>query len=246
MWNEPMYIDLFDKEKGLPFLIEQIESGAMEKIELMLTDPPYNLGFDGSLQSDPSKCTGATPHCYNKQEFYIDNIENYEMWSRIWWGLAKQVSDKQIFTCGNKNIWMWGRIEEPLDYFVHYKKNCMSQTSLARFNRFEPLLLYGNFRHKFDFLCNVFDILVEAGGKKTKTIHPSPKPVEFYYTIIKRLKPKSVIDPFFGSGAVGEACLMLDVPFIGYEINPVYKGDWDNRKNFVLECNEDEGDFLDL
>ena len=47
MWNEPLYIDLFDKEKGLPFLIEQIESGNMEKVELMLTDPPYNVDYEG-------------------------------------------------------------------------------------------------------------------------------------------------------------------------------------------------------
>jgi DNA modification methylase len=246
VWNEPLYIDLFDKEKGLPFLIEQIESGNMEKVELMLTDPPYNVKFDGSLQSDPSKCTGANPHCYDDQTFYNDDIEDYVLWSTLWFTLAKQVADKIIFTCGNKNIGMWYSIEKPLDMFAHYKKNCMSQTSLARFNRWEPLLLYGNFRHKFDFLCNVFDVMVEAGGKKTRTIHPTPKPVELYHLIIKRLKPKTVIDPFFGSGAVGEACLILDVPFIGYEINPEYKPDWDKRKKFILENKDDESDFLDL
>ena len=89
-------------------------------------------------------------------------------------------------------------------------------------------------------------MLVEAGGKKTRTIHPTPKPVELYHLIIKRLKVKSVIDPFFGSGAVGEACLMLDVPFIGYEINPVYKPDWEKRKSYVLDNITDDGDFMEL
>jgi DNA modification methylase len=248
MWNEPQYINMLDKEKGLPFLAEQIDSGKMEKVELMLTDPPYNLAFDGSLQSDPSKCTGANPHCYDKQTFYNDKIDNYVEWCKEWFGYAKRIADKIMFTCGSrvKNLKWWFEVEPPLEIFIHYKRNCMSQTSLARFARYEPILLYGNFRHQFDFLCNVFDILVEAGGKKTRTVHPSPKPVELYYTIIKRLNPKSVIDPFFGSGAVGEACMKLDIPFIAYEINPIYKPDWEKRKNYILENKNDEGEFLDL
>ena len=50
------------------------------------------------------------------------------------------------------------------------------------------------------------------------------------------MKPVSVIDPFIGSGTTAEVCIKLGIPYIGYEINPIYKHDIDIRINSGISC----------
>ena len=38
-----------------------------------------------------------------------------------------------------------------------------------------------------------------------------------------------MIDPFIGSGTTAEECIKLGIPYLGYEINKVYKQDIDLR-----------------
>jgi DNA modification methylase len=63
---------------------------------------------------------------------------------------------------------------------------------------------------------------VEAYGSMDKR-HPSQKPVDLLEWCIKHLgEPKSVLDPFMGSGTTGVACANLGRKFIGIEIEPKY------------------------
>ena len=231
-WNKCYYTDCLDKNNGLPYLEKLIENGEMDKIDLCLTDPPYNFNYNGSIQKG---------HDYSKQIFYKDYFENYELFSKKWFNITRKICKKLIFTCGNKNLKLWFDIEEPLEVFIHYKKNCASRTSLCRFARYEPILLYGKFNHLLDFRCNVFDIPLENGFlNKTFTKHVSPKPFQLYYQIIKRLKNKhnikTVIDPFLGSGTTAEVCTKLGIKWIGYEINTEYEEDINNR---IKKCKKE-------
>jgi DNA modification methylase len=218
-----------DSDHGLPSLPDQF-------VDLCLTDPPYNVSFDGSLQSDPTKCWHKTaPKEYKeKKQFYNDSIENYKDWCIKWFNEALRISTQLIFTCGHKNLKMWINIKEPEAIFIHYKRNCASQTSLARFNRYEPILLYGKYRHQFDFQSNVFDIPLNNGFlRDLKTIHPSPKEFRLYYEIIKRLNPTTVIDPFLGSGTTACVCKKLQIKWLGYEVEQKYKSDIEYRLNHI-------------
>ena len=47
--------------------------------------------------------------------------------------------------------------------------------------------------------------------------------------LLEDLKPKSVIDPFMGSGTTAEVCLKLGIPYCGYEKEIIYKQDIDKR-----------------
>ena len=59
-------------------------------------------------------------------------------------------------------------------------------------------------------------------SKEIKTIHPSPKPITLLLRILRALQPKTVLDPFFGSGTVGVVCENLDRKYHGIELKKEY------------------------
>ncbi len=67
-------------------------------------------------------------------------------------------------------------------------------------------------------------------------LHPSPKSRDLWGYILKKLKPKSVIDPFIGSGTTAEMCEKLGIKWLGYEIKEEYSKDINKRlKNVKVE-----------
>jgi DNA modification methylase len=202
-----------------------------QSIGLFLSDPPYNAGYKGEKQSD-SNLTEARNECYKDKIFFNDNIPNYPEWCKEWWTEVKRVTENQIFTPGLsiKNLHMWFDIEEPLGYIAWEKPNCAGVTDLFRFIRQEPILVYGKSMHQFVFLSNHIRVSFERGFMQDKkeqknTKHGCPKPVKLYEKIITRLKPKSVLDAFMGSGVTAEVCERLGIKWIGYEINPDFISD---------------------
>ena len=61
----------------------------------------------------------------------------------------------------------------------------------------------------------------EKDGKEIPKIHPSQKPVKLLKKLIETFTDEGdvVIDPCFGSGSTGRACLELNRNFYGFEIN---------------------------
>jgi len=215
--------------------INGMKSLADKSFDLCLTDPPYNFGFNHTYQKDRyQREKGKKYEADPNRSLYSDTIENYEQFSRDWFKEAMRVSKQLLFTCGRKteNLKMWFDIEVPLDYITVYKKNCQSQSSIFSFVRTEPILIYGKFKHKFDFLQDIIVVDLKNGffrdGKYTYK-HPSPKPVELYQQIIEKLQPKSVLDPFLGSFTNVEVCLKLGILLLGFEIDTQWQEDLDHR-----------------
>ncbi len=52
--------------------------------------------------------------------------------------------------------------------------------------------------------------------------HLAAKPVELLKRLIKKCNPDTVLDPFMGSAATGEAALSCEASFIGMEKDPTY------------------------
>ena len=52
--------------------------------------------------------------------------------------------------------------------------------------------------------------------------HPNEKPIPLLRRLIKKCPPGTILDPFMGSGAVGEAALLEKRQFIGIEIELQY------------------------
>lgn len=227
-WNVCNYNDCMDEENGLPYLVSLIESGEMEKFDLGLTDPPYNIDA-GIVQN--IRNSKKIPERENVIEIYDDVNENYEKWSLSWFNLMKKICNRIIFTCGKYNIKMWLKHYD-FDIVAWIIPNSASRGFVSKFIKWEPILCYGDFKRN-KLMFDVINQHVESGflvRKEKKWIHPHPKPRWLYYDILRQLKPRSVIDPFFGSGVSGEMCMELNIPFISYELKSEYEEDWRYRE----------------
>jgi DNA methylase len=58
--------------------------------------------------------------------------------------------------------------------------------------------------------------------EKRLTWHPTPMRVSHAKWLVKWWGDGGVIDPFAGSGTIGEACIEHSIPYIGFEINEEY------------------------
>ena len=223
--------DNMDKNVGLPSLNNKTHG-------LCISDPPYNVNYSEADCRIKQKTDGTMIRFQQfkdtKHELYNDNITNYEEFSRKWFTEIMRICNQLIFTCGNKMscVANWFKIQTPDAMIIHYKKNCTSINSLFRHNLYEPILVYGKFRNKFDFNRDVIDLPVTWGFLRDKSLvlkHPHPKEEKLYKIFIERLKPLSVLDPFLGSGTTAQVCEEIGVNWIGYEINPEYINDIKTR-----------------
>ena len=200
-----------------------------KSIDLVLTDPPYNIA---------------------KAEW--DKIDNYIEWCKSWIKECKRVLKKsgslyvfcsqtyqaefdlmlrKYFKIENRIIWYYEGGIPAKKHFSYYH---------------EPIF-YCRVNEK-DYTFNVDDIRIKqktdrkgnnpkgkncgdvwyipnlAGRFLVSTGHPTQKPLK----LIKRMmlassnKGDTVLDPFLGSGTTAVACKELGRNFIGIEISPEY------------------------
>ena len=196
--------------------------------DLIITDPPYNLGKDyGSKVNDAM------------------SSDEYLEWSKQWFEQAKRIAKGIIFTPGWNQLKMWlTEIEYPKGIVVWYNKTQMMHSSLGGFNHWEPILVYG----KINFGRNV--IVVPVGSQKLfktfRTKHPNPKPVKLITEILGTAnpKPKRVLDPFMGIGTTLMSCKMLRISCLGIELNPEYVNEAEKYLKYYVERNI-TSDFVD-
>lgn len=229
-WNKCYYIDCLDEEKGLPYLAKLIENGEMEKIDLGLTDPPYGQKYEQSISPIKNKIIKNYKKIKDSKIKYDDTLFTKEF-NLKWLNMALRVCNGVAFTCGTKHHYDWINWKRP-DYHEKYwyKSNSVSYILL------EPLLFYGKINN-FSSLVQMIKIPV-ASSKKIKTVHPTTKPIKLYEYILSKIQPKSVIDPFLGSGTTAEVCENMDIKWIGYEKEKDYKEDIDMRLSNVLGKSE--------
>ena len=105
-------------------------------------------------------------------------------------------------------------------------------------NSYEPILLLqrppeGNNLKNFEkhgtgfidtevLASNVLECSKPGKKEKGDNPHYSVKPVALVETLCRGLRAKRVLDPFMGSGTVGEACRRLGLPYTGIELEPEF------------------------
>ena len=97
---------------------------------------------------------------------------------------------------------MWNKLKNILEFDIDY--STVSQTFHAQ--------------------MGITDIWRDINFYKEKRIHPTQKPLELIERLIKASSNKGdiVLDPFSGSGSVGEACIHLERKFILIEKDQKY------------------------
>lgn len=207
-WNTVKYIDCMDLDRGLPSLPDK-------SVDLSITDYPFNIELKGGSTINKFKI------------FYYDKRLDFWDWCKSWFKQLERICNGIIIYSMKKHLPHWIKIEKPRDYVFVIKKNCQSGGSVSYWQRVSILLFYGDMNKiKEDY----FETYAISGFlRDINFIHPCPLIPTFWFDLISQLKPKSVIDPFLGSGTTAEVYTKLGIPWIGYEINEIYSQDINKR-----------------
>ena len=167
------------------------------KADLVLTDPPYNVG---------RAYLGAN-----------DRRDDYEQWCRKWFGLLPPTAI--VISVGVANLPMWYRIQVPDWLFCWFKGNNMGSASkYTNIGLWEPFLMYGTKRIGVDgCYCPIIPQKGDVGR------HDCPKPEKLIAFLVGQLSDASLIlDPFLGSGTTCYCAKKLNRYSIGIEIEERY------------------------
>lgn len=193
-------------------------------VELVLTDPPYNVGKHYSEWFDDDKpeeefwkiyreifaLVFATQNentlCYlsstTKQTFVIKpTLEEigYRWLQQLIWYRPNMICGAKMFAAP------WSQLHEPISLFVKGKRPAMLNPS--------------------DGTYKTHDVLIYASPQSNfseSVDHPCQKPIGLYTNMIARSPGQMVLDPFAGSGTALEAAKNLGRRAIGIEIEEKY------------------------
>ncbi len=226
-WNIVKYIDCMDEKEGLPSLPDK-------SIDVCISDIPFNVNLNPSdKRIDPEHRT-INPD----KIMYEDKRPDYDQWCIEWFQELERICNGIVLQVGEKNLSMWCKIKEPKGLAFHLKPNSRTLSPVAYRNMIAILIFYGKTNRMNN---NFFNYYVNSGflrknTKQKNLIHPCPLRFDFWNDLIMRLNPKSVIDPFLGSGTTAESCTKLGIPWLGYELNEIYSQDINKRlKNCVTD-----------
>lgn len=169
----------------------------LDPVDLVLTDPPYGVGF-------------------KYHDNYDDSRRDYAEWAQICFRMYRQLSRITMLTTGMRNLWLY---PQPDWVLCWAKPGSTRNSGLGGFNEWEPVLIYGKPR-----IYNDFKYLPDCVNHlKGKSDHPCPKPLGLYKWLIKQAGPiNTILDPFMGSGTALRAAKDLAVKSIGIEIEESY------------------------
>ncbi|MBP42747.1 MAG: hypothetical protein CL528_13315 [Aequorivita sp.] len=226
--------------------LEYMKTISDNSIDLILTDPPYNIG-------DKNKRTKVGNNIISNEEAWGSwDQYSWEDYENMMFELIKQslriLRDGGSFYCFTAREYNGYFTKKAIDLGFNYNNTLaiLKDNPLPHFTKtnfrscFELCFYVSKSKPKtFNFvsqkICkNVFNYLI---GRK-ETTHPTEKPLLFCENIIKISSNENniIFDPFMGSGTTGVASLKLQRKFIGCEINKEYFeiakkriGHWENQ-----------------
>jgi DNA modification methylase len=168
-------------------------------VNLILTDPPYNVGLD-----------------YGD---YIDIRPDYQEWCKTWFSECERISPLIVFTPGMVNINFWIKLN-PFWVMCWFKSNQCSFSRIGGFNVWEPILVFGKPNKKVE--QDGFNIPIAGQDECAK--HPCPKSQRAWTKLLNLVSNEGdlVLDIFSGSGTTALACKKNGRKFIGIEISKKY------------------------
>ena len=176
--------------------VERLMGG--DKSDLLLTDPPYNLGFEYNSYDDKKSTNEYS-------DFICNSIINFKC-------------ENKIITTGKQNLWLWYKHSKITDVGIWYSKNKMSGGKISNLSLWEPIVFIG----KYDRSTRPNDIFEFTNENQKDTgDHTCPKTVKLFGELLN-YGGTVIYDPFLGSGTTLIACEKTNRKCYGMEIDPHY------------------------
>lgn len=211
-------------------------------IDLILTDPPYNLG---------KHSTGNIPlpgrSAMNNDVAEWDMIDfSPEEWADEFVRILKPTGNLFIFTSYNQLGRWYNCLDHKFDtsnFMIWHKTNPAPKIFKAGFlNSCEMIFTCWNKKHTWNFIsqAEMHNFLESPICMRPERLsnpkHPTQKPVSILKKMIRIASNEDdiIFDPFMGVGSTGVAALELDRRFIGVEIDESYFNAAQRRINEIL------------
>ena len=208
-------------------LIKQLPD---KSVDLIFTDPPYNLS---PYSSGNIKMSWRKEFNNDLAEWDKENFIPLE-WADEFRRILKPNGNIFAF-CSYNLIGKWHEAFDPLfdtfQFVVWHKTNPPPKLYRAGFlNSCELIVCMWNKGHIWNFgrqneMHNFIESPICMGRERVKNpTHPTQKPLKILNKIIEIASHQSdvVFDPFMGVGSTGVSAVQLSRNFIGFEVNPEY------------------------
>ncbi len=228
-YGSAKFCDCLDEDHGMPSLKD-------DAFDLGFTDSPWGVNVHKRIHTKRKYHTSMLKVDIYKKLYYKDNFD--PEWNLLWFNQLKRVTKYQILVLSEKHKYWWIRNTNPIGDITIQWVNGYSSSKVAIFNRKSTYLVYAKKlenKLKYNIISIVIPNQLLRWGflSNWKGKHPTPKGTQIPLILFKQLKPKSVLDPFLGSGSYGEACEILKIPWLGYEINKIYQSDINLRMSSI-------------
>ncbi|MDE6785296.1 MAG: site-specific DNA-methyltransferase [Ruminococcus sp.] len=217
--------------------IDAMRDMESKSVDLVLTDPPYNLGL--FMQNRATNLKAMRENFFGAAGWDDLKFADWEKEMDLFFNelsrVVKEGSSVIMFMSIIK-VETIIRLSEKHGFYykttgIWHKKNPMPRNMNLHFiNSTESWIYFtykkhtGTFNNDGKAIHDFFETSVTPSGEKKFGKHPTQKPVQLLDTFVKLLTNENdtVFDPFCGSGSSGVAALQNGRKFIGSEINEEY------------------------
>lgn len=218
------------------------------KINLLVTDPPYNASEGGV--NLPNNKTGGAYYKVNEQWDKFGNYSNYLDFTKSW------IKEADRVLAPNGSIMVCGSLHNIGEVIIALKELNYKFINLITWRKPNPMpsITKRTLTHSTEFIAwfakergwtfnyknmkkynggkqlrDVWEFPVCQGpervkGKNGRAAHPTQKPLELFKRLVEMASNEEdvVLDPFMGSGTTAVACEELKRSWIGVDSNKEY------------------------
>jgi site-specific DNA-methyltransferase (adenine-specific) len=203
-----------------------------KKADMVFTDPPYNIGFKGSMSNKIVNGKKAPADSANQRH---DEIKNDAMTEEQFYKFISDIIKEIKINCLGAYYICFGsqtlnQLLQPLsDLGIEYKSIIIWMKNQAIFSgkdfksRYEPIV-YGRFNDFFNGARFNEEDIWEFARTQKNDLHPTMKPIPLIENALNYSSKEgmNILDLFLGSGSTMVASHQLKRKCYGMELDPKY------------------------